>query len=370
MMPETQSIARAMHDHGAEALANGYEALRQSLVKPAGELLMGASLRGIDNYMNKTDREQFRQRRENTQFILESASILPEFNTLKLPGRPDEQRYGKAMVQAYLQSAGCSHQGAVEINPINALRLSDKPENYLTLHGLTDRVIWASQKLDKSIFGKYDYRSPLFVVGTNPKLGIIAFEPGHKLHSPGGGRLYKLEGRQGRRLAKQYAIALKHIDTDNVKPFYESGSNSYLIHGYHKNATTVEKSQFEDVTLGVPDYDIHNYNILAHLMNLSALFGVESHYAEILDKYTQDAPVHEVRLLKGILEGHLDIGDLSELDARWSIYEEPIHASDEAHEETTTIDIKSLNKERRRNALRAIPEEGLRRKFPDIVIID
>lgn len=300
MTPETQSIARAIHEQSAEALASGYDALRYSLAIATGKILIDAALPQVKPSVDRSERERIRQEKENAGFILESAALLPPVNGVKLPKSTRENPWQQAALQTQLSDNQSSETGrnSVRLHISNAFNLPNNPENYLALHGLIDRTLWSSTSIKTNYHPRFKYLEPTFVIGTNPNLGIVTYRPNNETSH---NRLHKLGGWRGKRLARHYEIALKNTDPTDVKRFYHQKSDSFLIHGYYDKAKVVDRSKFTNITGGIPDHDIHNYNVLAHLMNLSALFDVEDKYAEVLEKYTKDAPAQEIKLLKGIL---------------------------------------------------------------------
>lgn len=309
MTPESRVIAQAMHEYNAGALHEGYGLLREHLATKAGEL-------SIKQAALETELQEIEHMEQNVDFIRQSVELLPEAN--------------------YEHKAKLTHDSTK-----NAYWKVNKPENYLAIHGLTDRLVWIEKRSSLGSRIVTDWM-PAYVVGANKRLGLLASDPSN-------GDLIVSNTRKARRLADHYSQVMQDPNPDLLKELYDPARNILAVHDGQKHARKLGERDTRLIVTALSDADLHDYNVLSHLMNLAALFDVQREWSRVLLNYTKGASPEDVIHLKAILETRY--GKQPELPlVAWESYEAP---ETEEDIQTEPVDVKRLSRKERQERFRA-----------------
>lgn len=253
MTPESQIIARAQHEFNAGALAQRYDLIRQQLAFQGGQIVVGSEARSQFATEQREQQEIQKQRsyeEKNAKFIARSVLMLPWIH-----------------------------------EPI-----ANKPQNYLAVQGLMDRVVWVKHN-------KYNQTSPQYVVGANPKRGLVT-------HGRGNFDIEVHTTRKARKLAGHFSNILHNPDPALLEEVYRPETDSFLVRERHSMTKTLKLGSHEAYSDHFPDAYLHEYGVVSHLMHLASIFNVQHEWGNLLKTHTGKAPKGEVSQLKGIFEAH------------------------------------------------------------------
>lgn len=282
MTPESKITLKTMHELSAGLYKEGYETMRRHLAADAGRYALDGSVMEANRYESMTEEHE----RESCQFIRESVELLPAF------------------------VAGTNILANEPISYEPEMTLGNNPEKYLTLHGLVDRLIWLSGYTYRTKLGVTANIAPQpnYVIGANPKSGLLVCGAVRSPHAQVAPRALRvIEGRAARKAAKYYAQPLREPNRKAIADLYDPVTACFRIDSSHADARVFKMDAQVPKLTRIDDATLHEFNVLHHLMNLTALFDASNGWKTVVEKYTDDTPDEQVVALKQILAARFGV---------------------------------------------------------------